>query len=144
MKRIAIAVLALFTSLSVSTGSASGQAWELASSDNEGTFRTDLLEMHLNNPDSDTAKMEPASSVQRADEVSVSIKENSSQEVHNAAVDSSWGIAKSSIKQDVENNEPMGTNLNEFLAIGGIVTLAVVLYGIALQAGVPLPYISAI
>ena len=58
-------------------------------------------------------------------------------------VESSWGLAKSSVKKDVENSDPIGTSLNTILALGGVLALGAAIYGVALRAGFQLPHVAA-
>lgn len=142
MKRIIAATLAAATALSLSTGIASGQGLDASSRTDRGIAR-EINQWHFENPGSWTAAKKPTSSVTAAQQSSETIKDNSSEETRDEVVESSWGIAKSSLEKDVQNNDPFGTNLNSILAIAGIIALGATLYGIALQAGSPLPHIAA-
>ena len=143
MKRIAATVLAVATALSLSTGAATAQNLGTGSSKVDDEIRGDLIDWHLETPTSNSIFKEPASSVRKANEASETIREKSSEDTADSVVESSWGIAKSSVKKDVENDDPLGTNLNSLIAIGGLVTLGVIIYNVALQAGIPLPHVAA-
>lgn len=116
MKRFAAATLAVATALSLSTGAAAAKGLD-ASSKADREIGLEITEWHIKNPGSWTARKEPSSSVNTALKANESIKENSSEETSEAVTESSWGVAKSSLETDVENNDPFGTQLDSYLAI---------------------------
>lgn len=141
MKRFAAATLAVATALSLSTGAAAAKGLD-ASSKADREIAAEITEWHIKNPGSWTARKEPSSSVNTALKANESIKENSSEETSEAVTESSWGVAKSSLETDVENNDPFGTQLDSYLAIAGVIALGAIIYNVAVQAGVPLPHIA--
>lgn len=141
MKRFAAATLAVATTLSLSTGAAAAKGLD-ASSKADREIGMEIIEWHGKNPGSWTGTKEPTSSVNSALKASENIKENSSEETSEALTESSWGVAKSSLETDVENNDPFGTQLDSYLAIAGVIALGAIIYNVAVQAGVPLPHIA--
>ncbi|WP_313547974.1 XRE family transcriptional regulator [Corynebacterium sp.] len=141
MKRFAAATLAVATALSLSTGAAGAKGLD-SSSNADREIAVEITKWHLQNPGSWTATKEPSSSVNAALEANEKIKENSSEETSESVRESSWGIAKSSLESDVENNNPFGTQIDLYLAFAGVVALGVIIYNVAVQAGVPLPHIA--
>ena len=143
MKRIAATALTIITTTTLSTGMASGQiASDTFIQENEKVFN-DVIHWHADHFDSDSIRKDPTSSFLLVDDAAKYSEANSSEESHASTIDSGWKVIGSSIKKDLENSDPLGTTLDTVVALGALAALGAVLYGIALQAGIPLPYIDA-
>lgn len=142
MKRFAVVAVAAATALSLSAGTASGQIAPDTFIQENDVVANDFYEWYADHLDSDSIRKDPTSSFLLVDDAESYAKEKSSEEAHTSTVSTGWNIIGSSMKKDVENGDPLGTGLDTLIALGGLLTLGGVLYGIALQAGVPLPYIS--
>lgn len=143
MKRISAAALAVVTALSLSTGVASAQDLGKGSSGVDSQIRKDFLKWQLESPASGTLFKEPTSSVSAANKSSDAIRSHSSEDTSDKIVESSWGLAKSSVRQDFQNGDPIGTSLNTILALGGVLALGAAIYAVALRAGFQLPHVAA-
>lgn len=143
MKRISTAAVAVFTALSLSTGVAPAQDLGKGSSGVDSQIRKDFLKWQLEFPVSTSLLKQPTSSVSAANKSSEFVRDNSSESTSDRLVESSWGLAKSSVKKDVENSDPIGTSLNTILALGGVLALGAAIYGVALRAGFQLPHVAA-
>lgn len=139
MKRFTAAAVAVVTAVSLSTGAASAADLGFGSSDADGQIREDVAGWQGENLDSDSLTKEPTSSIDAANNSSETAKENSSEENHNSLVESSWGIAKSSVKNDIENSDAIGTTLDTIIGIGAIAAIGAAIYNFAVQSGFSLP-----
>ncbi len=142
MKRFTAAAVAAATAFSLSAGAASAQDLGFGSSAADSEIRGDVAEWQVENPTSDTIFQDPTSSIEKANDANEYVRENSSEETHNNLVESSWGIGKSSIKNDIENSDAPGTTLDTIFGIGAVLALGVGIYNLALQAGVQLPQLG--
>lgn len=143
MKRISAAALTVLTALSLSTGVASAQDLGKGSSGVDSQIRKDFLKWQLESPVSGTLLKEPTSSISAANKSSDAIRSHSSEDTSDKIAESSWGLAKSSVRQDFQNGDPIGTSLDTILTLGGVLALGVIIYNVALQAGFQLPHIAA-
>ncbi|WP_240940922.1 XRE family transcriptional regulator [Corynebacterium ammoniagenes] len=147
MKRITAAAVAAVTALSlstgVSTGVASAQGLGTGSTASDSQIRKDLLKWQAESPFSGTLLKQPTSSVSTANQSSEFLRDRSSERVSDEVIESSWGLAKSSVKKDIENGDPIGTNLDILLALGSVLAVGAIIYNVALQAGMPLPHVAA-
>lgn len=140
MKNFSAAAVAAITALSLSTGAAAAApALGAGSSEADSEIRQDIIGWQDENPTSDSLTKEPTSSVDAANDSSDTVRENSSEENHNSVVESSWGVAKSSVKNDVENSDAIGTTLDTILGLGAVVAIGAALYNFAVQSGFSLP-----
>lgn len=139
MKRFTAAAVAAATALSLSAGAASAQDLGFGSSAADSEIRGDVADWQVENPTSDTIFQDPTSSIETANDANEYVRENSSEETHNNLVESSWGIGKSSIKNDMENSDAPGTTLDTILGLGAVVAIGAALYNFAVQSGFSLP-----
>lgn len=140
MKNFSAAAVAAITALSLSTGAAAAApALGAGSSEADSEIRQDIIGWQGENPTSDSLTKEPTSSIDAANNSSETAKENSSEENHNSLVESSWGIAKSSVKNDIENSDAIGTTLDTIIGIGAIAAIGAAIYNFAVQSGFSLP-----
>lgn len=145
MKRIIAIPLAIATALSLSTGTASGQIVgpnPLQSSKDVPEVKGEVRDWQLEHRKMGTQYEDPTSSVTLVENSSETVKKNSSQETYDSLATSSWNTAKSSFEDDFANEDPFGTRIDQAVGIISIISIGAVLYGIALQAGVPLPHIA--
>lgn len=139
MKRFTSAAVAVVTALSLSTGAAYAQDLGFGSSKADREIREDVLTWQAENPDSDSLTQEPTSSFGAANEANEVAKENSSEENHSDLVESSWGVAKSSVEKDIKNSDALGTNMDTIIGIGAVIAIGAAIYNFAVQSGFSLP-----
>src|SRR5699024_8285385 len=135
MKRISTAAVAVFTALSLSTGVAPAPDLGKGSAVFDIQCQNDFLKWQLESPVSATLLKEPTSSISAANKSSDAIRSHSSKDTSDKIAESSWGLAKSSVRQDFQNGDPIGTSLDTILALGGVLALGAAIYGVALRAG---------
>src|SRR5699024_2950672 len=103
MKRISTAAVSVFTALSLSTCVAPAQDLGKGSSGVDSQIRKDFLKLQLESPVRGTLLKEPTSSIRAANKSSDAIRNHRSENTSEKIAESSWGLAKSSVRQDFQN-----------------------------------------
>ena len=135
MKNFSAAAVAAITALSLSTGAAAAApALGAGSSEADSEIRQDIIGWQGENPTSDS--LTKANQLRRCYQRFFRHRSRKQlEENHNSVVESSWGVAKSSVKNDVENSDAIGTTLDTILGLGAIVAIGAALYNFAVQSG---------